>query len=116
MSDDATPQAEPAPVQEPAQETKAATERRLSNRNWMLIVAAALVFGCFAGAGTMAVAGFVANHVFHGRDRAYVDHDRRGDERRKPQPPIRKQPAQPGQPRVPGLPKLPPTPVPSASS
>ena len=52
----------------------------------------------------MAFGAFVANHVFQGRDRVVVNHDRRGDYRQPP--PIRKQP--PAR-KLPGLPpKVPP--------
>jgi len=114
MSDDTTSPPEQEPVQEPVQESKttptAVKDRRLSDKSWALIVAAALLVGCFLGAGTVAVGAFVAGHLFHDRDRAYVDHDRRDDHRRQP-PPIRKQPAPPRLPKMP-----PPTAAPTPSS
>lgn len=126
MSDDTTPRPEPSPPAESPQqpETKpaAAGNRRLDNKAWLLITAAALLFGCFVGAGAMAVGSFVAGHAFHGRDRVVVNHapggDQRGDQRRQPQPPNRRQPGIPRFPNQPGQPtrpNLPPSVVPSPS-
>ncbi|HZM74188.1 MAG TPA: hypothetical protein VFC19_00590 [Candidatus Limnocylindrales bacterium] len=109
MSDDTTPRPETEQAApQAAPEPSPAADRRLSNQTWLLIVGAALLLGCLVGAGTMAVGTFVAGHLFHDRERAYVDHDRRDDHRRQP-PPIRKQPAPPK------LPKLPPSAVPTPS-